>query len=347
MARELADGLIAGGHRVRLITSHPGAPSRTHEEGMEVLRLWRPPDGRLRRRFYEDHMTHAPFSYLALRTGQDDVAHALSAPDAIAAGRWRRRGTGIAIFSYMGIPIRAFLVSRRRRLEATLAACRAADEVVALSRAAADAFWDDLGVRARVINPGVDVERLTPGDARAEQPTIFCNASLEVAYKRVDMLIRALAIVRRSRPGTRLVLFRPRDARLAAWLENECEGVELVTPDPGADDALLLETYRRVWVSALPSIGEAFGLVLVESLACGTPVVGTDDGGIPEVVDRPEVGRLFSGDERELAAALLEALELSEDQSTAAACRARALELSSVRAASAYEALYRELLARR
>ena len=85
------------------------------------------------------------------------------------------------------------------------------------------------------------------------------------------------------------------------------EGVELVDVD---DRAELARVYGRSWVSALPSVGEAFGLVLLEAMACGTPVVGSDVLGIPEVVDRPEVGRLFSGDDP--AQALLEAIELAD-----------------------------------
>ncbi len=326
MVRELADGLLARGHSVRLITSHAGRPSRVQEDGMEVLRLWRPPDSRLQRRMFDDHLTHAPLAYLALRAGRDDVANALSAPDAVAAGRWRDASRrGVAVFSYMGIPTRRFLVGRRLRLHTTVTACRSCDAVVALSKAAADAFWHNLGVRAEVINPGVDVQWFSPDGERAAQPTIFCNASLEVEYKRVGMLIEALPIVRRERPGVKLLLLRPRNRALADRV-SQCKGVELLSPEPGKDDETLLAAYRSAWICALPSLGEAFGLVLVESLACGTPVVGTSAGGIPEIIDRPTVGRLFGGTELELAAAIIETLELAEQTDTANACRDRALE---------------------
>src|SRR5204863_4596648 len=84
--------------------------------------------------------------------------------------------------------------------------------------------------------------------------------------------------------------------------------------------------YRAAWVSALPSTGEAFGLVLVEALACGTPVVGADREAIPEVLGADDgVGRLFAGDDpRAVARALLDALDLAADPATAARCRSRA-----------------------
>lgn len=339
---ELATGLRAEGHSPRVLTSHPGPPSRREEDGVEIVRHWRPPDRRLLRRQYEDHLTHLPFSYFELVRNGADVAHAVQSADALAAVRWSR-GTGRpAILSYMGVPTRPYLVKRRGRAEILAAAARGCSAVTALSRSAARHFSRALGVEPRVIHPGVDVTAFTPGPAveRSPVPTIFCPSAVDQPFKRVELLVAALPEVRRSRPDARLVLSRPRDTATAASFA--LEGVDLVDVD---EHAAMVEAYRRAWVTALPSRGDAFGLVLVESLACGTPVLGSDLGGIPEIVDRPEIGALFEGEEpRDVASALLAAMELSQAPETAQACRRRALDFSTERCVAAYEALYREVL---
>jgi glycosyltransferase involved in cell wall biosynthesis len=337
-ARELGDGLLARGHRPRLITSHRGGPSRRVEDGLPVVRLPRPPDGRLRRRWYEEHLTHAPLSYAVLRTGRYDVAHALYPSDGLAAARWGERTGRPAVLSYMGIPDRAWLCARRARLRVTLDAARRCDAVVALSEAAAREFERTLGIRARVIPPGVDLDAFAPGGERAEAPTIICAAAVDAPHKRVGLLLDAFARVRRQRPDARLVLSRPADG----VRPPRGEGIELADLD---DRSALAGAYRSAWVSALPSVGEAFGLVLAEALACGTPVVATRAGGMPEVVgENGAVGRLFEGAEPEaLASALLEALELAGDPATERACRERAELFSLDRCTESYLALYREL----
>lgn len=340
-ARDLADGLLARGHRPRLITSHPGRPRRDVEGGLAITRHWRPPHRLLDDRGFAAHLTHVPFSYLSLRAGDDDVAHALYPTDALAAVRWSQRTGRPAIVTFMGQAERASLAGRRWAAEIALRAAGGAAAVVALSEAAAASLHRWLGIDARVINLGVDLAAFAPDGPRDDVPMVFCPAAVDEPRKRIPLLLAALPVVRRARPGARLVLVRPRNARLAQELTGVA-GVELV--DPFTDRALLAAAYRAAWVTALPAVDEAFGLVVVESLACGTPIVGRRDGAIPELVDDARLGSLFDGDDPTgLAGALLQALELAEDTATVAACRARGEDFSIDRCVERYVALYSEV----
>jgi glycosyltransferase involved in cell wall biosynthesis len=342
IVHELGEGLAARGHRPRVITSHRGWPTRSTEDGIEIVRNWRPPDRRLVRRGYLPYLTHLPFTYRELMRSEDQVAHSVYAADSAAALAWKRRTGRPVVFHYMGIPVHADLTRHRRKLELTEKAAKGSDRVVALSRTVADAFWRWLGVEAEVINPGVNLDGFTPAPERAAEPTIFCAAASDVPRKGVPLLLEAFRTVRRSHPDARLHLMRPGDPGLASSLGAE-SGVALV--DFVEEPAQLAPFYGQAWVSVLPSVGEAFGVVLAESLACGTPVVGTDDSAIPEVIAAPDYGRLFERDDAAgLAQALLEGLELSQDSKIVATCRARAEEFSTGRMVERWLGLYRGLL---
>jgi phosphatidylinositol alpha-mannosyltransferase len=338
LLRELADGLIARGHQPRLITSHPDQRSRRVEDGLPIIRNRRLPDDWLPEN-HEEYLTHVPLSFLELVRGDDDIAHAVWAPDALAAAAWRRIRRRPAIYTHLGIPDLSDLTERRWRRSIVERAVRGCSGFTVVSQAAARAAREMLGVEAVVIYPGVDLDRFRPGPDRFAEPTIICAAAIEHPRKRVGLLIEAFREVRRQRQDARLLLSRPR-VPVTGQLQQG-EGIELFD-----DSSELPALYAAAWVSVLPAFDEAFGLVLAEALACGTPVVGSRHGGIPEIVDSDAIGRIFHRDDAQgLASSLLEALELARDPGTADACRARAAEYSREHSTAAYERLYRELLA--
>jgi glycosyltransferase involved in cell wall biosynthesis len=88
-------------------------------------------------------------------------------------------------------------------------------------------------------------------------------------------------------------------------------------------------------------LAEPFGLVMIEAMACGTPVVGCPNGAAPEIVDEGRTGFLCS-ESGSLVEAIHQVPELSR-----AACRATVIErFSTARSVADHIALYRDVLAR-
>jgi glycosyltransferase involved in cell wall biosynthesis len=344
MIRELANALVASGAaQPRLITSHPGRTASTVEDGLRIVRHWRPPEAPLRSRGYMPYVTHLPLEYASLTRGEDGIAHAFYPTDALAAARWGERTGRPTVFTYMGNPTREVLASKRGSLKVVTGAVKRSSAVVALSHAAARGLERWLGVEARVIHPSVDLRAFSQAAPPGGPPAIFCPAASDDRRKRVDLLVAAFRRVRREHPEAVLMLMRPRDARRAAELASE-PGIELV--DPVDTPEGLAPIYAHAWVTALASYSEAFGIVMIESLATGRPIVGRDDGGIPEIVGGDEAtGRLFSGDdETALARALVEAIELAAiGDATVERCRHRAEGFSTAALGKRHLELYREL----
>jgi glycosyltransferase involved in cell wall biosynthesis len=181
------------------------------------------------------------------------------------------------------------------------------------------------------ITPGVDVDRFTPGPPASQRPRDLLyvgRIDRTSAWKGIDVLIRALALLG-DLPGVRLRLVGDGDALpdhlgLAARL-----GVADRVQSAGAlDGADLVEAVRSAAVLVLPSLtdAEAFGMVLLEAMACATPVVASSVGGPAFVLADGESGLLVPpGDPEALAKAcrgLLEDPELADR--TGAAGRRRA-----------------------
>ena len=126
--------------------------------------------------------------------------------------------------------------------------------------------------------------------------------------KGLRTLVEAFAPLAHDDPTAQLVLVgEDGGARAAVEARVRSLGLERRVHLLGhlEDEQLLAAAYREARLSVLPSDYEAFGLVLLESLAQGTPVVASRVGGIPEVVEEGRAGLLVRpGSVPELAEAL-------------------------------------------
>jgi phosphatidyl-myo-inositol dimannoside synthase len=125
-------------------------------------------------------------------------------------------------------------------------------------------------------------------------------------YKGMDTLIKALPRLLTQRPEVQLVLAGAGDDR--AWLEELADQngvnrhVHFLT---GLSYSELAACYSGCEIFALPSRGEGFGLVYLEAMACGKPVIGGAHGGAPEIIEDGVTGYLVPhGDAIQLATSI-------------------------------------------
>lgn len=93
---------------------------------------------------------------------------------------------------------------------------------------------------------------------------------------------------------------------------------------PVANDRFLAIAYSAADVFVIPSLQEMFGLTALEALACGTPAVGFDVGGIPDVIVDGKTGLLAAAGDADSLAASLRSMLVDEARRTAMGHAARA-----------------------
>jgi glycosyltransferase involved in cell wall biosynthesis len=266
-----------------------------------------------------------------LRSARPDaLLSALQSPNLLAV--WARRAAGVET---------RIVISERDTLSATISGSRKwrrryispllrrtymlADGIIAVSNGVADDLAARTGIPAgritTVYNPVVDSDLIAktrepsghPWFAPGEPPVILAAGRLH-PQKDFPTLIRAFARLRADRQA-RLVILGAESSGDAAYVADlralptrlgVAEDVDLpgFAPNP-------LAYMSRAAVFVLSSVHEGLGIVLIEALACGTPVVSTDcPSGPREILDHGRFGSLVPiGDDVAMAAAIRAALD--------------------------------------
>lgn len=164
--------------------------------------------------------------------------------------------------------------------------------------------------------------------------------------KRVDDVVRVFARIAAQTPA-RLLLVGDGPDRARAQELADAEGIGEHVLFLGKQNSVA-ELLACSDLFLLPSENEAFGLVALEAMACGVPVVATNTGGIPEVVEDGVSGYLAAiGDVDAMADAALSLLtDPARWQSASAAARRGAERFSAEHVVAQYEAYYSEVMSR-
>ncbi|MBI5287630.1 MAG: glycosyltransferase family 4 protein [Chloroflexi bacterium] len=237
-------------------------------------------------------------------------------------------------------PVRFLLLAMARRLSS---------RIVAMTGAVAAMF--DRGGHPRdksllIVPDGIDLARFNPAQTgerirrelsiRSDAPVAGFVARLD-PWKGAEIFIRAAAEVSRRRPDAHYIVC---GGRLPGY-ESYADGLRQLAADLHLDGRMhftewaytvddIPEVMAAIDVLVHTSIRpEPFGLVLIEAMAAGKPVVAADDGGVPEIVVDGETGLLAPpGDWRAVAGAVA---RLFDDRASArafgAAGRSRAERL--------------------
>jgi glycosyltransferase involved in cell wall biosynthesis len=251
--------------------------------------------------------------------GRFDAVHSMMPYDALAAVRTRRITGHRCIYQELGTPFPWYWDGirdggLRRRL------VRLVDVYACVSNFSLGVLQEDWGRRGDLIPCGVRLSQFQLAPIRQPEPTILFSGALDEPRKGLEDLLMAVDVLVDRFPGLQLWLSGPGDVDII--LGRATPRVrQRVTRLPLGEPDTLAERYGTAWVSALPSVGDSFGMVLIESLASGTPIVVADDGAPPQLVT-PSTGAIcVPHDVTSLVKALEAGFALAEDPATAARCR--------------------------
>lgn len=214
---------------------------------------------------------------------------------------------------------------RRRRV---LYAIKNADYLIAVSSFLKEQIIS-LGIhdaKVEVIPNGVKKEKFYPVNiivARKklnlpESKKIILNVGFFAPIKGTIYLINAFADLIKKRNDLLLILIG--EGPLRSELKDKVRDLNLfeyVWFAGYIPNKELVYWYNAADLFVLPSLGEGFGIVIIESLSCGVPVVASNTGGIPELISENNLGLLVPpGNIKELSNGIFQALNKEWDRNS-------------------------------
>jgi glycosyltransferase involved in cell wall biosynthesis len=187
---------------------------------------------------------------------------------------------------------------------------KSADAIIALTEEE-EMLYKTWGLdKVYFIPPGVDLDRFNPRNQGEEfkrkfgiqQKTIILCVARLIPQKGIDYLLKAGVEVCKEFPNTVFVVVGegPLKSHLSK-LARTLNIAEFVLFTGYISEKLLPEAYAACDLFVLPSIGEPFGIVLLEAMASGKPIVATNIGGVREIMKKIPESLVPPADEYSLA----------------------------------------------
>lgn len=180
-----------------------------------------------------------------------------------------------------------------------------ADKIISVSKSAAKFMENLLGNKVEniIIPNGVDVNRFKPSRREEDKATILFVGRL-VHRKGVQVLIKAFSKVVKKIPEAKLIIVG--EGYMKPLLQIQVKKLRLngkVKLLGKVADSELPKIYQEATLVVIPSLyRESFGMVALEAMASGKPVIATKVGGLPEIIRDGRNGFLIPpGDHKELA----------------------------------------------
>ena len=160
------------------------------------------------------------------------------------------------------------------------------------------------GVESTVSYLGVDTDIFSPSPKNGHEPYILSVGAIQ-PHKGFDFLIDSIArIDKRIRPSLKLV-GNMQNLREQSFLQAMAQEKEVdLQIEVGIDQNTLVQRYNDSTLVAYAPHNEPFGLVPLEAMACGKPVVGVNEGGVKETVINEKTGFLVDRDPEKFGQAL-------------------------------------------
>ena len=137
-------------------------------------------------------------------------------------------------------------------------------------------------------------------------------------FKGVDILLEAMKLYEDKEPRTITLIVGDGDEHDALHAQAKELDLKTVRFLGNVDQQMLRKIYNIADVSLVPSRREPFGLVAIEAMACGTPVIATNQGGLADIVNE-KVGALVEPEDPvDLAGTILRVLKREEETDMAA-----------------------------